>query len=109
MTEAYWHTRRGVWSVREGGRVIGHAPWVSLEDVTLVVRLSTVERIRLRRQREVCAWASGTRYPGTRVRGGHRISFDPFLNDAFVLDDGTPVTRCTMLFLERDGGAWIWL
>ncbi len=108
MTDAYWHTRRGLWSVREGGRVVEHVPRLCLHGVTLVVRESAVARVRLRGQREVCAWATGTRVLSVRGGGGVRLRFCPFTLDAFATDEGTAVTRCRILHLEPNGEAWAW-
>lgn len=110
MTQAYWHTRRRLWSLREGGRVVAHEPRVMLLDVSLVVLPGAVTRVRVRRQREVCAWADGQRVIAGPGGGGFRLLFDPYRWATFVLaEDETPVTGCRVLRLEPNGEAWGWL
>lgn len=113
MTDAYWHTRRGMWSVREGGRVVEHVPQIYLWDVSLVVRESAVARVRLRGQREVCAWATGRRVeiPDEDLpdRGFARVLFRPFERPDFHHGlSGRSLTWCRLLMLNPDGEAWGW-
>ena len=111
MPDVYWHTRKRLWSVRIGGRVLLHEPEMMLGHVRLVVRLSAVERIRRTRQREVCAWATGVQtHTGEMVPWLMReVSFDPFASDAFrYVDDGTPITECRGMRFAPDGRAWAW-
>lgn len=124
MTDVYWNRRRGLWSVREGGRVVRHEPDVALGLVTFVVRPAAVERIQVRRQREVCAWASGLYLPDAepppgqaprvyepwdpRERGWTRIHFRPFVRFDFHDEAGRTVLECGILGLWADGKAWGW-
>ncbi|CAO4147838.1 hypothetical protein [Methylorubrum aminovorans] len=112
MTDAYWNHRRRLWSIREGGCVIGHEAEVCLLDVRLVVSRSAIARVRLRGQREVvCAWASGRRVAPRRL-GGEEVglSFNPYRDDAFLDDWDRPVTGCSVLILQafEDGSNVAW-
>lgn len=107
MTDCYWHTGRRLWSLRERGRVVAHLPRVCLDHVTLTVRESGVARIRLRGQREVVAWATGTnRRHAWRGGGGVQILFRPFVRPNFHTPEGVTLTACFVLHLEPDGTAW---
>ncbi|UYW26252.1 hypothetical protein OKC48_23775 [Methylorubrum extorquens] len=116
MTDVYWNRRRGLWSVREGGRVIGHRRDVLMGDVELVVREAAVLRMRARRQREVCAWAQGELSgivdhpdaPELPTCGAARIRFTPFSRADFHTERGEPVRWCHMLYLDPHGAAWGW-
>lgn len=113
MTDAYWHTRRGMWSVRENNRVVEHVPQIYLWDVTLVVKPDAVARVQARRVREVCGWASGRRVDipdeDLPYRGVARVCFRPFERGEFFHGiSGRSLTWCRLLMLNADGEAWGW-
>lgn len=115
MTQVYWHTRKSLWSLREGGRVVEHRPEVRLWNVSFVVKPSAVARIQLRGQREVCAWAEGRlmddvpedEFPD---RGMARVAFRPFERPDFHhAYSGRTLVGCQLLMLEANGEAWGWV
>lgn len=112
MAEVYRNLRTRSWSIRIQRRVVRRLPDIVLVDVTFVVRPAGVARIRLRRQREVVAWASGrlvhVENEDLPERGGIRLLFRPYERLDFHTPDGLSVTRCDLLVLDRDGAAWGW-
>ncbi|MDE4912278.1 hypothetical protein PQI07_16475 [Methylobacterium sp. 092160098-2] len=107
LFDVYWHTRKRQWSVRVNGRVLYHASQACLSDVTLVVSVAAVERIRAKGQREVCAWARGNRqYLPHGIGTGERLFFDPYRHTSFVTAGGMNVTRCRRIYFDPDGSAW---
>ncbi|UBV45462.1 hypothetical protein LAJ19_20265 (plasmid) [Deinococcus taeanensis] len=58
--EVYRNLTRRCWSVRQGGRVIAHSPWLLLRDVTMIVRPGGRDRVRRTGRNEVHAWVRGT-------------------------------------------------
>lgn len=108
MTDVYYNRRRWQWSLRERGRVVGHADQVSLRDVALVVSVPAVMRVRSTGQRAVCAFARGALSDEPRDGRGELIGFDPHLHTSFVTVDGREVSGCQGLFLSPAGIAWGW-
>lgn len=108
MTDVYYNRRLWMWSLRERGRVVGHAEEVHLHDVTFVVSLSAVLRYRRTYTREVCGVARGTLGYVPRDGRSHVLRFNPEVHDTFVTVDGTPVLGCQFLFLSRDCGTLAW-
>ncbi|MEH3065304.1 MAG: hypothetical protein PGN33_22005 [Methylobacterium radiotolerans] len=108
MTDVYWNRRKRCWSLRERGRVIGHAEEVHLHDVRFVVSLSAVLRYRRTDTREVCAVARGTL--GYRPRDGrsHELRFNPDVHETFMTGESTQVRGCRFLFLSPEGAALAW-
>jgi hypothetical protein len=59
VVNVYWNVPKKCWSVRQGGRVVGHAHYISLRDVTWRVQASGRERVRREGKKNVHAYASG--------------------------------------------------
>lgn len=97
-------TRRA-WSVRVGGRVVGHVPAIALRDVTL--RSSNAARLRCLRlgARDVHAWARGiptdAARPAAAVRFRYRLA-----EPGFRLADGQVLLAAAAAWFEEDGSAW---
>ena len=114
MIDAYWNRRKGLYSLRQNGRVIGHEPALCLIEVTLVVKPGAIARIRRTGQREVCAWATGQLVPVRPEVGDEEyLEFNPFRDDAFLDEEGKPVHACRVLHLMPRGnismrrGPWL--
>lgn len=104
--EAYRNLTRRSWSVRVGGRVVGHAPAIALLGVTL--RASDAARLRCLRTgcRDVHAWARGFPLVGVPRPGG-AVPFTYRLDrPGFHLPDGTIIAGAAAVWLEADGSAW---
>lgn len=96
-----------MWSIRERGRVVGHASTLCLRDVRFVVSAAGVARIRRRSQREVVAFARGVlaefgNVPPVAVR----VRFDPYRAFTFTLPDGSPISAAALVSFLADGSCW---
>jgi hypothetical protein len=107
LADVYRHRRRRAWSLRIGGRVVGHRASVCLVSVTL--RASEAGRIRClaRGSREVVAWARGEfadmARPPSAVQLRYRLTEPGFQAG----NEGRPVQAGTAAWFEADGSAWI--
>lgn len=103
--DVYRNLTRRAWSVRAGGRVVGHVPAIALRGV--VLRASEASRLRCLRDgaRDVHAWARGVPFTDSRppeaVRFRYRLS-----EPGFRLADGRLLTAAEACWFEADGSAW---
>jgi hypothetical protein len=110
VIDAYWNRRKGLYSLRQNGRVVGHAPRIMLRDVKLIVKPGALARIRATGQREVCAWARGRLVEVQPEWGGEEpLLFDPFEHDAFVDMWDEPIDECRVLHMMKltSGSPWM--
>ena len=104
--EIYRNLTRQAWSVRIGGRVVGHVPSIALAGVTL--RASEASRLRCLRLgiRDVHAKARGLPVPGLpRPAGARRIRYR-LDRSGFRDPDEAIVTSAAVAWFEADGAAW---
>lgn len=104
--EVYRNLSRACFSVRQSGRVMGHASSLTLRDVTFVVSLAGVRRIRLRQAREVVAFARGFPAESGGLAGGLRVRFCPYRSTDFTLPDGSPIHAAALVAFLPDGSCW---
>ena len=103
--DVYRNLTRRAWSVRVGGRVVGHVQAIALRGV--VLRASEASRIRCLRDgvRDVHAFARGAPFTDSRppeaVRFRYRLS-----EPGFRLADGTVLMAAEACWFEADGSAW---
>ena len=104
-SDVYRNLTRRLWSVRVGGRVVGHVPAIVLADV--VLRASEAGRLRCLRTgaRDVHAWATGTVAEGARPPSAVRLRYGLWCPG--FRTNGLLVTRASMAWFEADGSAWI--
>ena len=107
MTDVYRNHTRQCWSIRERGRVVGHAPSVTLADAVMVVRPGSRARVLRTGHREVHAWIRGTLVldagvPARAVRFYYRL----FLAGHFTDECGQPIEAAAWVFLDQEGRAW---
>ncbi|WP_082559192.1 hypothetical protein [Methylobacterium sp. Leaf94] len=104
-SDVYRNLTRGAWSVRVGGRVVGHVPAIVLADV--VLRASEAGRQRCLRTgaRDVHAWASGKVAKGARPPSATRLRYR--IECPGFRTNGLCVTRAAAVWFEADGSAWI--
>ena len=104
--EIYRNLTRRAWSVRVGGRVVGHVPAIALVGVTL--RASDAARLRCLRTgaRDVHAWARGLAIEGVpRPAGARRFRYR-LDRPGFRLADGAVIAAAAAAWFEPDGTAW---
>ncbi|KQT93445.1 hypothetical protein ASG60_08040 [Methylobacterium sp. Leaf469] len=107
MADVYRHRRRRAWSVRVGGRVVGHRASVCL--VGVVLRASEAGRVRCldRGSREVVAWARGELADLARPVGSDRLRYRLDTPGFRAGDEGRRVSGGAAAWFEADGTAWI--
>lgn len=106
MADVYRHCRRA-WSVREGGRVVGHVEAIALVDVALVASEAGRVRCLRRGRREVVAWARGGVADLPRPASAERLRYRLEEPGFRAGDKERPVTRARAAWFERDGSSWI--
>lgn len=107
MPDVYRHLGRHAWSIREGGRVVGHASALALRDVAFRVSAAGDARIKRRSQREVVAHGRGTlAESGPVPPGSVRVRFAPYRADASLLPDGGPIRAAAVALFLPDGSCW---
>lgn len=110
MTQVYWNATRGLWSLREGGRVVDHAARLTLRGCTFHVRPGGRDRVRRTGRKEVHAWVRGERV-GDDVAfpmAGNEIRYNPRHDDGFQLGGslflpGEPITEAEYVVFLPDG------
>ena len=104
VTDVYWNRSRRLWSVRERGRVVAHAPAIALSGVRF--RASEASRMRCLRTgaRDVHAWAAGTIEGVSRTGDASRLRYR--IEEAGFRVEGRVVTRAAAVWFEADGAAW---
>ncbi|SDM27285.1 hypothetical protein SAMN05216360_101398 [Methylobacterium phyllostachyos] len=109
MTDVYrcLSRRTTPWSIREGGRVVGHRDSLALRDVSFRVSAAGVARIRRRYQREVVAHAQGAlAESGPVPDDAVRVRFNPYAAASFTLPDGSPISAAAVVLFLADGSCW---
>ncbi|MCJ2084210.1 hypothetical protein [Methylobacterium sp. J-090] len=104
--EVYRNLSRAAFSIREGGRVVGHRQDLALRDVRFIVSAAGVIRVRSRRQREVVAYARGDLWESPLLSGALRVRFDPYRSPDFTLPDGSPISAAAFAHFLPDGSCW---
>ena len=104
VVNVYWNLHRHCWSVRQGGRVVGHAQYIALENVTWRVQASGRERVRREGKKNVHAYASG-RVTGLVVFDGSEmpVRYNPYDLETFVAGDTPLFTSRFAAFQLRSG------
>ena len=106
MTDVYRHRPKRMWSVRDHGRITGHAASLTLVDARF--RVSEAGRLRALRtgRREVHAHVEGTLLdalpPAGAVRVGYRIDEPGFRRR----DTGEIITAAKAVYFLEDGSCW---
>jgi len=108
-TEAYWHSRRHLWSLRRGGRVVDQVPFVTLARCAFIVREGERRRALERRQRSVHAWVRGEYLAETEdnALGMVQVGYNFRLAGTFTARPTfTPIYAARRVVLRPDGTAW---
>lgn len=84
--QVYFNLHRRCWSVRQRGRVIGHATTMSLINVEWRVQPSGRERVRREGRKNVHAYASGCIHPVFTFDGFEEVvRYNPYKLETFVV------------------------
>jgi hypothetical protein len=99
--------RKGVvWSVKDckSNRVIDRAHEVYFEDVDLKVSQAGRERVIKEQRKNVHAGVKGTRLFAVKNNlVWQKASYNPYKNQSFVLEDGSPVHHAKFAKLTEQG------
>jgi hypothetical protein len=108
LVEVYKNTRGKCWSVRasegpERARVIAHCDSILLRDVKFVVRPTGRNLVRASRQKNVHAFAKGRVTSSEPGGPWARVTYDPYVNDTFVLENGEAIRTSPVVHLDSKG------
>lgn len=104
VVNVYWNLHRHCWSVRQGGRVVGHAQYIALENVTWRVQASGRERVRREGKKNVHAYASGKVTNHTVFDQSElAVRYNPYDLETFMAGDTPLFTSQSATFLVVDG------
>ncbi len=107
VTDVYRNLTRGLWSVREGGRVVAHVPEIALADVRLVVQPGGRAACQRTGHRGVHAYARGTRIAFEGMpEGAIECGYNPWHYEFFTLRPGfQKVMACRVIVFTAAGKA----
>jgi hypothetical protein len=107
-SNVYYNLHKKVFSVRESGRVVDHAHYVMLSDVSFNVGLAGQRKVRIEKKKNVHATVSGIRddmFIWPDLTEARRATYNPYKNDTFVdAETGDPVLNCDLAFLHKPVG-----
>lgn len=86
----YRNLNTGYFSVMHKGRVVGQFSHVFLKDVTLRVRPGGRAKVLQERRKNVHAFVIGVVVPESHPPDGIKVRYNPYKNETFVDDTGTP-------------------
>jgi hypothetical protein len=105
--EVYRNLTRHRWSVRRGGRVIGHRHEVMLRTCAMRVREGGRQRALHEGQRNVHAWIEGDLCEDVVGAGMIEIGYNPFQASTFTVRPGfKPVFTALFVIFPRSGRAY---
>ena len=93
----YWNLHKKTWSVRQSGKVVGHANLIHLKDCRFLVGKAGQARVRREKKKNVHAGVSGyLAIPPFPSSLGCYVMYNPYKHDTFVQRDHqfpAPVTE----------------
>lgn len=98
-TEVYFNLHKKMLSVRVNGKVVAHAPAITLDNPTFHVSEAGRQRVLKNRRKNVHAWVRGdwNNYLHTGIsqiipENSVEVTYNPYKYSTFVLaKDGTPI------------------
>lgn len=108
MTDVHRNLSRRCWSVREGGRVVEHAPEIALRDVRLIVQPGGRVAVIRSGHRCVHAYARGVRIPYEGIpEAAIEVGYSPWCSGFFTLRPGfSKVVEARVIAFTTAGKAW---
>jgi hypothetical protein len=96
--------KRGVvYSIAQKGQVVAYATDIKLKDCTCFVNQKGVERVRLKKVREVHAWVEGY-VTEEESPAKQKMSYNPYKHNHFYnTQDGSPVTEAPFMQFNQEG------
>jgi hypothetical protein len=105
LVDVYRNLNRACWSVRENRRVVDHVESIALYDVRFHVSEAAQQRAIRVGQRAVMAWASGHVIDAPLQGSSTRITFDPFDEPIFMMEEW-PIYSASLVHFDRHGRCW---
>tara|TARA_B100000282_G_scaffold291326_1_gene263410 strand:- start:7 stop:363 length:357 start_codon:yes stop_codon:yes gene_type:complete len=104
----YWNLHKKCWSCQDTktNKVVMHTNSISLNDVKFIVRKSGQKRVREERVKNVHAFVVGTvtdDFPYD-MPDKWRVSYNPFINDTFVMGDNPVHDAICVQMKTSEGG-----
>ena len=110
-----------MYSIRQSGKVVGHAPYVHLLEVEFVVKEKGRDRVRKEKRKNVHAWVKGYADPLSVPAFPYTnpVRYNPFRDDQFMVAcacDGkhgdcpepwAPVDEYPWAFMGMDGKVYV--
>jgi hypothetical protein len=104
MFKVYRNLRRKCYSLMNKGKVVRHETHLVLENVKFNVRPNGRDKVRREKRKNVHAFVEGElSAPWPDYYGLTKVSYNPYLNDSFVLPDGTPIFSAKWAILTPNG------
>ncbi len=100
-------------SIRQRGRIVAHPTTIVANDIELRVQPGGLASVRGAGVRAVCDYARAAQItvvdalPADLLARGVRVHFNPFQQDSFVLEDGTPVDAAAGFLMISRIGSWV--
>ena len=116
--DLYRNLHTATWSLlaRKPGKVVAHPQEVLVEVVRFVVQPGGTKRVRKTKKKHVHAFVRGSvidvNVDGKALLadpsyGWRPVTYNPYVNDSFVLaDTREPISSAGWVLLTRDGKAW---
>lgn len=84
--KVYWNTRKGMWSIKHGGRVIAYATDLKMRDCRFLVSQSGRRKEIATCKRTIHAYVEGYVTPMTvmQVSKWEAVYYHPFSNEGFI-------------------------
>ena len=85
--DVYFNLHKKTWSVRQGGKVVGHTDQISIKDAQYVVIQKGNERVRREKRKNVHAYVRGyvDTLPYIMADDIKLVSYNPYKNISFVV------------------------
>ena len=107
VVHVYFNLHRRLWSVRQRGKVVGHAAHLVLRDVEWVVQPSGRERVRREGRKNVHAYGKGWITNVSLFDGMEQaVRYNPYELETFVTGNNTPLRTSQFAVFTLVAGAY---
>ena len=85
--EVYFNLHKKTWSVRQGGKVVGHTDQISIKNAQYIVSKKGNERVRREKKKNVHAFVRGYHMSELPLMPSQVqfVSYNPYKNNSFVI------------------------